>query len=105
MSEKTVTRMRRAGGPKAEKPEITPAAKPIETLHWFGEPKRICGNCQHFKPSEQVKHVGDCHNLISGRWRSSDGEPACQRGFYPACDRWPIERLYGNVSAEAGGGI
>lgn len=106
MAEKTVTRMRRAAPAKEERPEA-PVEKPVETLHWFGEPERICGNCQHFKRSDKIKHAGSCHNLISGRlavgMRTSDGESACKRGFYPACDRWPIEQRLGIMPANNGG--
>lgn len=66
------------------------------TLHWVGEPNRVCGNCQHFEkiPTSKQEH-GYCHNLISGRM-STGGKTGfnetCRRGFYPDIVRFPLEK-------------
>lgn len=85
---------------KADRPKITPPRKPVEALHHPGEPERLCGNCEHFKPtrvtaaSSRANVPGVCHNGISGRFTSSAKDLACLRGFYPETKRFPLhERL------------
>lgn len=69
-------------------------AEPIEALHWVGEPKRLCGNCEHYERLKAGKSVGKCHNGISQRFKTSAGDSACLRGFYPDVERFPLhERL------------
>lgn len=75
--------------------------KPAEILHWIGEPKRVCGNCEHFdgggldKRGRPINEYGDCHNGISGTLTTKASAPACARGFYPCSTRWPLHKWLG----------
>lgn len=71
-----------------------PLKREPEPVNWHGQPERICGNCQHYRARQAVKERGDCHNLISGTWECGSQDAACRRGWYPAVDRWPIEKIY-----------
>jgi hypothetical protein len=84
--------MKRAPREKSE--QIPEPRKPVEVLHWPGEPERKCGNCQHWRPLAADPGKGDCHNLIS-QFMVTRSTSCCARGFYPAVDRFPLaERMH-----------
>lgn len=84
---------------KREKSEQTPKQKkPVEDLHWPGEPERKCGNCEHWKPLKTAPDFGDCHNLIS-QFMQTRETSCCARGFYPCTKRFPLTT--GGVHAPA----
>ena len=67
---------------------------PRQLSEYPGDPKPVCGNCEHFKD----RH---CHNGISGKWGDGkkyigDGRTttvdSCQHGFYPCTTRWPLAK-------------
>jgi hypothetical protein len=96
------TKERIKKAPPPDRPHLEPPRKPVETLHWVGEPERLCGNCEHYDGGGLGKNnwpreaSGDCHNGISGKLQTSAKSAACKRGFYPCSTRWPIhERLKG----------
>lgn len=67
-----------------------------KTLHWPGEPERVCANCEHFDggglqpDGSHVNASGDCHNGISGKFQTHAKDLACARGFYPCTTRFPL---------------
>lgn len=67
--------------------EIVVRKPPRPPLHFVGEPKRTCGNCQHSR--ERL-----CRNGISGRTTVRAADTACDRGFYPDVKRFPLEVRY-----------
>lgn len=69
-----------------------------ETLHWVGEPDRICGNCDHFRRTKLA--AGQCRNGISSRFSTSARDKACMRGFYPDTQRFPLHVRLGIVPAQ-----
>lgn len=83
---------------KPQAKDLAPAPEqrkpPAEEVNWINQPARICGNCEHFGISSIAKGIGDCHNLISGRWKPRQNEPGCVRGWYPSGDRFPLEKRY-----------
>jgi hypothetical protein len=91
MGERTFTKQAPKKAAADDRPEIPKPKSEVSVLHWVGEPERLCKNCEHYRRGKTVADRGECRNLISGTMKVSEND-TCARGFYPACDRWPLER-------------